>query len=50
MPMQMPKAGMRGGVHVLLCDGSVRFVSENIHLPTWQNLGDKEDGNTLGEF
>ncbi|WP_013626520.1 DUF1559 domain-containing protein [Rubinisphaera brasiliensis] len=39
-----------GGVQVLLADGSIRFVSENIHLPTWQNLGDKDDGEVLGEF
>ncbi|MEQ8855748.1 DUF1559 domain-containing protein [Gimesia sp.] len=39
-----------GGVHILLCDGSVRFVSDNIHLGTWQNLGNKSDDNVLGEF
>ncbi|MCA9089831.1 MAG: DUF1559 domain-containing protein [Planctomycetaceae bacterium] len=39
-----------GGAHVLMGDGAVRFVSENIHLPTWQYLGDKADGNVLGEF
>ncbi|MEQ9065985.1 MAG: prepilin-type cleavage/methylation domain-containing protein, partial [Gimesia chilikensis] len=35
---------------ILLCDGSVRFVSDNIHLGTWQNLGNKSDDNVLGEF
>jgi prepilin-type N-terminal cleavage/methylation domain-containing protein len=39
-----------GGVQSLLCDGSVRFISENLDLQTWQNLGDKSDGNTVGEF
>ncbi len=39
-----------GGVHTLLSDGGVRFVSENINLTTWANLGDKADGNTVGEF
>lgn len=39
-----------GGVHVLLLDGAVRFVSENLNLQTWQNLGDKADGNVVGEF
>tara|TARA_R110002111_G_scaffold261826_3_gene335824 strand:- start:32219 stop:33169 length:951 start_codon:yes stop_codon:yes gene_type:complete len=39
-----------GGVHILLCDGAVRFVSDNVHLKTWQNLGNKADGNVLGEF
>ena len=39
-----------GGVHTLLGDGRVRFVSENIHLGTWQDLGNKADGNVIGEF
>lgn len=39
-----------GGVHATLADGSVRFISDNIHLGTWQHLGDKADGNALGEF
>ncbi len=39
-----------GGVHVLLCDGSVRFVTENIDAALWTNLGRKTDGNTIGEF
>jgi len=39
-----------GGVHVVLADGAVRFISDNIHLLTWQYLGDKADGNILGEF
>ena len=40
----------KGGVHVLLCDGAVRFVSENIHIPTWQYLGNRKDGQVVGEF
>jgi hypothetical protein len=39
-----------GGVHVLLADGAVRFVSNNINLTTWRNLGFKKDGEVLGEF
>ncbi|WP_010582587.1 DUF1559 domain-containing protein [Schlesneria paludicola] len=39
-----------GGVHVVLCDGGVRFISDNINLTTWQNLGNVADGNTLGEL
>lgn len=39
-----------GGVHALLGDGSIRFVSDNINLQTWQYLGNKSDGNTVGEF
>ncbi|ODA28971.1 DUF1559 domain-containing protein [Planctopirus hydrillae] len=39
-----------GGVHVLLGDGSARFVSENIDLNTWRNLSTMADGQSLGDF
>ena len=39
-----------GGVHLLLCDGSVRFVSENINLPTWRALGSRNGAEVIGEF
>ncbi|WP_417385075.1 DUF1559 domain-containing protein [Gimesia sp.] len=39
-----------GGTHVLLTDGAVRFVSENIDFSTLANLASKNDGNVLGEF
>ena len=38
------------GAEVTLADGSVRFVSENINLTSWQRLGDRADGNVIGEF
>lgn len=39
-----------GGVHILLGDGSVRFVSESVHMPTWIALAIRDDGQVLGEF
>lgn len=39
-----------GGVHVLLADGAVRFLSENINLNTQLQLGMKNDGQVVGEF
>jgi len=39
-----------GGVHALLGDGSVRFISENIDATTWSRLGSRSDGQPLGEF
>ncbi|MEK6258302.1 MAG: DUF1559 domain-containing protein [Planctomycetota bacterium] len=39
-----------GGVHLLLCDGAVRFVSSNIDLATWRGLGTREGGELLGDF
>ncbi|MDB5346702.1 MAG: putative major pilin subunit [Schlesneria sp.] len=39
-----------GGVHVLMGDGSGRFVSDNVHRPTWQALSTPGGGETIGEF
>tara|TARA_R110002111_G_scaffold228511_1_gene289923 strand:- start:3925 stop:4908 length:984 start_codon:yes stop_codon:yes gene_type:complete len=47
-----------GGAHFALCDGSVRFISENIdHLKstsaidsTYERLLDRADGDPIGEF
>jgi len=39
-----------GGVQFLLCDGSVHFVSQNIDYGVFRNLGERADGNALGEF
>ena len=39
-----------GGAQFLLVDGSVRFISENIDYNTYQRIGGRADGNTVGEF
>jgi prepilin-type processing-associated H-X9-DG protein len=39
-----------GGVNVALCDGSVRFVSNNIAWPTWQALGTSRGGEPVGDY
>ena len=39
-----------GGVHALMADGVVRFVSENIDLGTWQDLATIQGGEVIGEF
>ncbi|QDT99680.1 DUF1559 domain-containing protein [Gimesia aquarii] len=39
-----------GGVHALLGDGSVRFLSENIDMQTLRRLATRDDGKPLGEF
>ena len=39
-----------GGVHALLGDGAVRFISDNIDHQTWLNLGNRVDGNPLNDF
>jgi prepilin-type N-terminal cleavage/methylation domain-containing protein len=39
-----------GGAHFLLGDGSVRFISDNINLTLFQQLGHRADGKLMGEF
>ena len=39
-----------GGVNVLLCDGSGRFVSDSIHAETWHALASRNGGETLGSW
>lgn len=39
-----------GGVHVLMGDGSGRFVSDNVHRPTWQALSTPGGSETIGEY
>lgn len=39
-----------GGSHFLLGDGSVRYISQNINLPTYSNLASISDGNVVGDF
>jgi prepilin-type N-terminal cleavage/methylation domain-containing protein/prepilin-type processing-associated H-X9-DG protein len=36
-----------GGVNLLLCDGSGRFVSQNISLATWRALGTRAGGEVV---
>jgi prepilin-type processing-associated H-X9-DG protein len=37
-----------GGVNMVLCDGSVRFVLDAISLVTWCALGTQNGGDILG--
>jgi prepilin-type N-terminal cleavage/methylation domain-containing protein/prepilin-type processing-associated H-X9-DG protein len=39
-----------GGLHVALCDGSVRFVNNNVTLAVWQALGTASGNDTVGDF
>lgn len=39
-----------GGAQFVLADGSVRFVSENVDYETYCYLGDRADGEVIGEY
>jgi prepilin-type N-terminal cleavage/methylation domain-containing protein len=39
-----------GGVQILLSDGSVRFISNNMHLETLKQLATRDDGRGMGEY
>ncbi|TWT61244.1 DUF1559 family PulG-like putative transporter [Rubinisphaera italica] len=39
-----------GGAQFVLCDSSVRFLSENIDIEVYSNLGNREDGELLRDF
>jgi prepilin-type N-terminal cleavage/methylation domain-containing protein/prepilin-type processing-associated H-X9-DG protein len=39
-----------GGVNVILCDGSVRFVTNFVALATWQALGTMDGGEVVGNY
>jgi len=45
-----PRSNHTGGVNALLGDGSVRFITNNIDLFTFQKLGNRQDGQPLGNF
>ena len=44
------KSDHTGGAQFVLCDGSVRFISENIDYGTYQALGSRRDGRVIGDF
>jgi prepilin-type N-terminal cleavage/methylation domain-containing protein len=61
VPTYVPRAGVlgsweragsthTGGMHVLLGDGAVRFLSENVDLVILQRLAAMSDGQPIGEF
>jgi prepilin-type N-terminal cleavage/methylation domain-containing protein len=39
-----------GGVHVLMSDGGVRFVSSSVDLNVWRSVGTRNGNEVVGEF
>ena len=44
------KSRHKGGAHFVLADGAVRFLSDQISYDTYQKLGARKDGQTMGNF
>lgn len=44
------KSRHTGGAQFVLCDGAVKFISENIDYRTYQRLGDRRDAQVIGEY
>ena len=45
-----PRSLHPGGANVLLCDGGVHLISDNIQLETVRNLFARNDGQVLGDW
>lgn len=39
-----------GGAHALMCDGTVRFISENVGLSVYQAIATRAGGEVVGDF
>lgn len=47
---QGAKSKHPGGAQVVFCDGSVHFLPENIDYETYQRMGDRRDGRSVGNM
>ncbi len=43
-----PSSAHTNGVNLLMCDGSVHFVTNSVSLTTWRALGTRDGGETPG--
>src|SRR5262245_43236193 len=48
--IQAARSRHAGGVNVLMCDGSVRFVSQGINIGTWQALSTTRGGEVIADY
>jgi prepilin-type N-terminal cleavage/methylation domain-containing protein len=46
--MMVPNSAHTNGINLMLCDGSVRFVSNGVSLPTWRAVGTRNGGEVIG--
>lgn len=48
--LKTARSNHRGGVTVLLCDGSVRLVANSINAKTWRAIATRAGNDVAGEF
>ena len=39
-----------GGVNAAMCDGTVRFITNNININTWRALGTSKGADPIGDI
>ena len=47
--IQAARSRHSNGVNVVMCDGSVRFVSQAINIGAWQSMGTTQGGEVIAE-
>ena len=47
--IQAARSRHANGVNVVMCDGSVRFVSQAINIGAWQAMGTTQGGEVIAE-
>lgn len=45
-----PSSRHTGGVNILMCDGSVRFITNTIEISVWRALGTRNGGEVTGDY
>jgi type II secretory pathway pseudopilin PulG len=48
--MYASRSNHTGGVNIALCDGTVRFINNNIALATWRAICSAQNGESAGDF
>jgi prepilin-type N-terminal cleavage/methylation domain-containing protein len=48
--MNSASSSHTGGVHVLMADGGVRFISDSVSINVWWSIGTRNGGESVGEF
>ena len=46
--LMVPNSAHTGGLNLMLCDGSVRFVANGVSLQTWRAVGTRNGGEVIG--